>query len=33
MRYDPTTGLSREQITELVARVYRVLDSRSQPSK
>ena len=33
MRYDSTTGLPREQITELVARVSQVLASRSQPAK
>lgn len=33
MRYDSTTGLPREQITDLVARVSQVLDSRSHPSR
>ena len=31
MRYDPATGLPREQITELVVRISRALDSRAHP--
>lgn len=33
MCYDSTTGLLSVQITELVACVSQVMDSRSQPSK